>query len=132
MWGRLTNKGLGPKRIKIIWHGLGIESIGELDYGCNENRLVEAKGFGLKTQLDIKQAIEFSMANKGWFLYAHAEKLAESVRISMQELLPPGRKIAFPGDFRRNCEVSQSFDVIAVASVDELLTALEHIDTLLL
>lgn len=128
----LTIKGLGPKKIKIIWHGLGIESIGELYYACNENRLVEAKGFGLKTQLEIKQAIEFSMANKGWFLYAHAEKLAESVRISMQELLPPGRKIAFTGDFRRKCEVLQSLDVIAEASVDELATAIAQIDTLLI
>src|SRR3546814_5885867 len=72
------------------------------------------------------------MANKGWFLYAHAEKLAESVRISMQELLPPGRKIAFTGDFRRKCEVLQSLVVIAEASVDELVTAIAQIDTLLI
>src|SRR5690606_3226619 len=96
----LTIKGLGPKKIRVIWHELGIESVGELYYACNENRLVEAKGFGLKTQLEIKQAIEFSIANKGWFLYANAEKLAESVMASMQGLLPHGRKTAFTGEFR--------------------------------
>src|SRR5690606_32156444 len=64
----LTIKGLGPKKIKVIWRDLDIESIGELYYACNENRLVGANGFGLKTQLEIKQALEFSIANKGWFL----------------------------------------------------------------
>ncbi|RZL04848.1 MAG: hypothetical protein EOO89_27535 [Pedobacter sp.] len=48
-------KGLGPKKIAIIWHELGIENVGELYYACNENRLIEAKGFGLKTQEEIKK-----------------------------------------------------------------------------
>ncbi|MBU2045612.1 MAG: DNA polymerase/3'-5' exonuclease PolX, partial [Bacteroidetes bacterium] len=55
----LSIKGLGPKKIEIIWNDLGIENIGELYYACNENRLIEAKGFGLKTQEEIKKAIEF-------------------------------------------------------------------------
>lgn len=126
----LTIKGLGPKKIRVIWHELGIESVGELYYACNENRLVEAKGFGLKTQLEIKQAIEFSIANKGWFLYANAEKLAESVMASMQGLLPHGRKTAFTGEFRRKCEVLQSVDLIAEASFDELTAAIANIDIL--
>src|SRR5690606_21225893 len=126
----LTIKGLGPKKIRVIWHELGIESTGELYYACNENRLVEAKGFGLKTQLEIKQAIEFSIANKGWFLYANAEKLAESVMASMQGLLPHGRKTAFTGEFRRKCEVLQSVDLIAEASFDELTAAVANIDIL--
>src|SRR5690606_35268614 len=41
----LTIKGLGPKKVQIIWQDLGIEIVGELLYACNENRLVEAKGF---------------------------------------------------------------------------------------
>src|SRR5690606_16051402 len=118
-------------KIKVIWRDLDIESIGELYYACNENRLVGANGFGLKTQLEIKQALEFSIANKGWFLYANAESMAESVMVSVQELLPRGRKIAFTGDFRRKCEVLQSIDLIAEASFDELTAAVTKIDTLL-
>ena len=59
----LTIKGLGPKKIRSIWKDLGIESVGELLYACNENRLMEAKGFGFKTQEEIRKAIEFSNAN---------------------------------------------------------------------
>ncbi|MEC3880890.1 helix-hairpin-helix domain-containing protein [Parapedobacter sp. 10938] len=125
----LTIKGLGPKKVKIIWSTLGIESIGELYYACNENRLIEAKGFGLKTQLEIKQAIEFSIANKGWFLYANAEKTAESTIVSLRELLPTSCKIAFTGEFRRKCEVLQSVDFVTEASVDDLVMAIGKIDT---
>src|SRR5690606_9207437 len=54
----LTIKGLGPKKIRAIWRDLGIETVGELFYACNENRLIEAKGFGLKTQEELKKSIE--------------------------------------------------------------------------
>src|SRR6218665_2231757 len=37
-------KGIGPKKVAIIWKDLGIENTGELYYACNENRLIEAKG----------------------------------------------------------------------------------------
>jgi len=62
-------KGIGPKKVAVIWRELSIENIGELFYACNENRLVEAKGFGLKTQDDIRKTIEFSIASNGKFLY---------------------------------------------------------------
>ncbi|GGG90819.1 DNA polymerase/3'-5' exonuclease PolX [Parapedobacter pyrenivorans] len=126
----LSIKGLGPKKIAVIWRSLGIESTGELYYACNENRLIEAKGFGLKTQEEIKRAIEFSIANKGWFLYANAEKLAEDVMVSLREWLPSGRKIAYTGDFRRKCEVLESVDLIAEASISELTAAVARIGTL--
>ena len=126
----LSIKGLGPKKTVVIWRTLGIESTGELYYACNENRLVEAKGFGLKTQEEIKRAIEFSIANKGWFLYANAQKLAEEVMVALQELLPNGRKIACTGDFRRKCEVLESADIIAEASIGELTSAVANIGTL--
>ncbi|RYE50931.1 MAG: hypothetical protein EOP48_18995, partial [Sphingobacteriales bacterium] len=43
------------------WHELHIDSVGELYYACNENRLIEAKGFGAKTQQEIIKAIEFKI-----------------------------------------------------------------------
>ncbi len=54
----LSIRGLGPGKVRTIWRDLGIESPGELLYACNENRLIEARGFGMKTQDDVKQKIE--------------------------------------------------------------------------
>ena len=31
-------KGIGPKKVKLIWKDLGIENMGELLYACKENR----------------------------------------------------------------------------------------------
>ena len=39
-------KGLGPKKIAVLWKELQIESVGELQYACQENRLLGLKGFG--------------------------------------------------------------------------------------
>ena len=44
----LNIKGIGPKKINTIWKELEVESIGELLYACNENRLLLYKGFGEK------------------------------------------------------------------------------------
>jgi DNA polymerase (family 10) len=57
-------KGLGPKKVRQLWQELDIESVGELLYACNENRLTTLKGFGEKTQAQIKQNIEFKISNK--------------------------------------------------------------------
>jgi DNA polymerase (family 10) len=69
----LRIKGIGPKKIATIWKELEIESLGELLYACNENRLTLYKGFGEKTQQNIKEAIEFFMQHQGLFLYAQLE-----------------------------------------------------------
>ncbi|MCJ7754423.1 MAG: helix-hairpin-helix domain-containing protein, partial [Thermoanaerobaculales bacterium] len=38
--------GLGPKKVRALWQELGVTSLGELEYACLENRLVELPGFG--------------------------------------------------------------------------------------
>jgi DNA polymerase (family X) len=110
-------KGIGPKKVAIIWRDLGIENTGELFYACNENRLVEAKGFGLKTQEDIRKAIEFRMASNGKFLYAQVEKEANDLLDDLKALFPSAL-LEFGGDFRRLCETVSEI-VIVLGSRDE-------------
>ena len=50
-------KGLGPKKVQRLWRELGIESLGELEYACRENRLVTLDGFGEKTQTAALEAV---------------------------------------------------------------------------
>ena len=49
--------GLGPKKVKTVWEKLQLKSIGELEYACQENRLIELDGFGPKSQEKILQGI---------------------------------------------------------------------------
>ena len=123
----LNIKGLGPKKIQIIWHELEIESVGELYYACNENRLIEAKGFGLKTQEDIKKSIEFAMDNKGWFLYAKIQPFAEKI-IQDLKIVLSSYQLSFTGEFRRKCEVLQHVELITDAPLTLLETAIKSLE----
>lgn len=66
-------KGLGPKKIAILWKELDITSIGELEYACQENRLMTFKGFGQKTQDDIMTKIQFLRNSEGLFLWKQSD-----------------------------------------------------------
>ncbi len=110
-------KGIGPKKVAIIWKELGIENIGELYYACNENRLVEAKGFGLKTQEDIRNVIEFNMASHGKFLYAKVEQEAKDFLEQLKGIFPDGL-MEFAGEFRRYCEIIDKL-IIVLGSRDQ-------------
>lgn len=127
-------KGIGPKKILIIWRTLGIESIGELYYACNENRLIEAKGFGLKTQEEIKNAIEFKLAANGRFLYAQVEGFANTIYSQISEWLikvDNHSSLGFAGQFRRACEIIDELEfVIGAEQVEEVQTSLETFEPL--
>ena len=110
-------KGIGPKKVVIIWKELGIENLGELYYACNENRLVEAKGFGLKTQDDIRNAIEFAMASHGKFLYAQVTTAVDELIDQLKGIFPDGM-VDCAGEFRRCCEIITKL-VIVVGSRDQ-------------
>lgn len=119
-------KGIGPKKIAIIWKALQIENVGELYYACNENRLIEAKGFGLKTQEEIKKVIEFKMAANGKFIFAHVEgmvaQLFEQLALWLNKI-DPNALSGIAGDLRRGCEIIEEAVFVIGASALETLTS---------
>lgn len=76
----LQIKGLGPKKIAIIWKEMHIESVGELLYACNENRLTHYKGFGAKTQENIQESIIFYLSQQGHFLYSEIHAIFSDIQ----------------------------------------------------
>ncbi|WP_295652949.1 DNA polymerase/3'-5' exonuclease PolX [uncultured Mucilaginibacter sp.] len=122
-------KGIGPKKIATIWHDLGIENVGELYYACNENRLIEAKGFGLKTQEDIKKVIEFKMASSGKFLYAQVEPIADEL-LKRFEALFPGITITLCGEFRRRCDIINELCFVIATDPDTAIAKIQHTELL--
>ena len=48
---------LGPKKIKYLYDNLDITSVGELEYACIENKLLNLPNFGQKTQENILKGI---------------------------------------------------------------------------
>lgn len=80
-------KGLGIKKIKLLWEELEIQSPGELLYACNENRLVTLKGFGIKTQATMKKQLEYFFQSIDKFHFAKLEEAAENLVLDIQEVL---------------------------------------------
>lgn len=96
----LNIKGIGPKKIHIIWKEMGIESIGELLYACNENRLTLFKGFGAKTQQNVQEAIEFYMQHQESFLFASVDEVFAQVDGYLKKIFSPDT-VHVTGAFRR-------------------------------
>ena len=116
-------KGLGPKKIATIWKEMGIESVGELLYACNENRLTLFKGFGEKTQKNVQEAIEFYMKNQGSHLYAETEVYAIAIDTTLKKQFPHAQ-FALTGQFRRQVEIIDQLEWVTTATDAELLTFL--------
>jgi len=100
----LKIKGIGPKKISTIWKEMGVESVGELLYACEENRLLMYKGFGEKTQETVKESIEFYQKNQGSHLYAEIESYAWAIDRKVKDQFKD-EKFEITGAFRRQMEV---------------------------
>ena len=104
-------KGLGPKKVKQLWHELEIESVGELLYACNENRLTSLKGFGEKTQQAVIQSIEFLKGAAGKSHYATVEELADNLVEDLKEL-PYISNINLTGAIYRKAQTLEKIDIL--------------------
>ncbi len=109
-------KGLGPKKIATIWKEMNIESVGELLYACNENRLLLYKGFGEKTQKSVQENIEFYMRNKGNYLYAEIENYAQQLIASLTNAFHDDA-VELTGDFRRQQTIISKLEFVTTKNV---------------
>jgi DNA polymerase (family 10) len=119
----LSIKGLGPKKVGIIWRNMGLETVEELFDACRENRLVEQPGFGYKTQGEIMHAIQFSMNAKGHFHFARADAPAHDLLEIIRKTLPDMRT-ELTGEFRRCCETLERIEFITTADPAQLSAVL--------
>jgi DNA polymerase (family 10) len=115
----LAIKGLGPKKIATIWKDMEIESVGELLYACQENRLTLFKGFGEKTQQNVREAIEFRLKHAGSHLYADIEPYALQLDAAVKKAFPT-EKHALTGEFRRQLEVITKLQWVTTAEPEKL------------
>ncbi len=119
----LKIKGIGPKKIKTIWKELGIESPVELLYACNENRLVQLKGFGQKTQTDIAQKINFFLQNSDSFLWANIKNEADILFEFFREKIPKKNRLSFTGAFRRKDPILKAIEFVTDVDINFLAQA---------
>jgi DNA polymerase (family 10) len=104
-------RGLGPKKIKQLFTDLGIASLAELEYACEENRLLDLKGFGEKTQATVLKNVKAMMGNKGKVILPVALQEADEMGEQLAKL--KGVKRAEPtGEVRRKNEIVNTVDFL--------------------
>ena len=106
-------KGLGPKRIATLWQELGITSPGELEYACNENRLVELPGFGAATQDKVKAGLASLRESTSALRLDHADAAARALTERLLDQVGVER-VEPTGALRRREEAVDAVELLAL------------------
>lgn len=115
----LNIKGIGPKKISLIWKEMEIETIGELLHACSENRLSRYKGFGEKTQQNVQENIELYLSGQSAFLFAKIELFAHAIDEKLQVAFKDYHMLQ-TGDFRRHLLTIDKLEWVTNAPADKL------------
>lgn len=108
-------KGLGGKKLAILWHRAKIDTIEDLLKACKKNLLSTIPGFGEKTEKNIIKAIENLNDNKDRYHYASVAEDAEKLVTAFQKAYHT-KMVSLCGEVRRQNTTVPGIELIAVKS----------------
>ena len=94
-------KGLGVKKVRTLWHELGIDTLDALRQAGEEGRIASIKGFGASTQEKILDALTFLQEQQGKVRMDRADELAHRLR---EQLLTHFERVDISGQVRRRVQ----------------------------
>lgn len=106
--------GLGPKRVRRLYHDLDVQTVEQLYSAARAGRIRALHGFGEKTELHILQAVETHTDQMRRFKLAEAAQYAEALR-SHLAAVPGVKQVTVAGSFRRMRETVGDLDIIVTA-----------------
>jgi DNA polymerase (family X) len=110
----LQIKGLGPKKVKVIWQEMSITSVHELKEACQAGQIALIKGFGEKTQESILKELAYKESNEGKWLFAEAEEFVNDF-LNRLGALKGVNQVAVIGDFARKVEIIEEVRFIVAS-----------------
>ena len=116
----LQVKGLGPKKVQVLWKELGLTSTHELMEACQSGKVAQTKGFGEKTQETIIQNLLFKASTSGKWLYADIEETILGIAAQLQQVISKAQ-VRVVGDFARRMEILTEGEFL-IASEDLVAT----------
>jgi DNA polymerase (family X) len=111
----LRIQGLGPKKVKLLFDKLHIQSISELKTACNEHKLMKVEGFGEKTEENILKGIAHLEHSSDKHLYPKAKEAADRI-VSLLKSLKQVKQCEVAGSLRRRKEVIGDIDILVTAA----------------
>ena len=109
--------GLGPKRVKALYHDLDVETVEQLHRAARDGRIRALPGFGEKTELNILQAVEAHVSRARRFKLAVAAQYADALTAFLQAV-PGVGQVTVAGSFRRMRETVGDLDILVTAAAD--------------
>jgi DNA polymerase (family 10) len=107
--------GLGPKRVKALYHDLEVETVEQLHRAARDGRIRALPGFGEKTELNILQAVEAHASRARRFKLAVAAQYADALTAFLQAV-PGVGQVTVAGSFRRMRETVGDLDILVTAA----------------
>jgi len=109
----LKLQGLGPKKVKVLYDELAVDSVDRLEKAAQAGRLRNLPGMGVKTEEKILKSIEHYRAGMGRFKLSVGFQYAEALLRHLKGVL--GVKRLDPaGSFRRRRETIGDLDILAI------------------
>ena len=105
--------GLGPKKVKLLYDELGVDSMDRLEKAAQAGRLRDLAGMGAKTEEKVLKSIEQYRAGLGRFKLSVGFTYARALLDYLGDV--PGVKRLDPaGSFRRRRETIGDLDILAI------------------
>lgn len=110
--------GLGPKKAMVLYRELGISNVEELRHGLDAGQLAGLKGFGARSEENIRRGIQRLSQQGGRALISSAMDLAEYFleRLGGREDV---QRIEYAGSLRRMAETIGDVDLLAASEDPE-------------
>jgi DNA polymerase (family 10) len=109
---RLPN--LGPKRVRVLYHDLKIETLQQLSRAAGKGDIRALDGFGEKIENAILEAIEAQAQKEKRFKVAEAKPYVDSI-IEYLQGVPGVNDVVAAGSFRRSRETVGDLDILVTA-----------------
>jgi DNA polymerase (family 10) len=123
----LQLRGLGPKKVHLLWKSIGVTNIDLLEEACLTGKISTVKGFGLKSQEAIISSLKFLKENKGKVHYYLGNEYADMVKNDLVSRFP-GLLVSVTGELRRKLEVIN--DISFLIGTNQRIEVLHYLDSL--
>lgn len=115
-------KGLGAKKIRVLWHELAIDNLRDLQMAAENGQVAKIKGFGEATQEKILASLEFLQSQAGKVRMDKAAMFADLLRNVLSPHFP---SVAISGQVRRKAQEVGTIQLLvetndAIGAMDQI------------
>lgn len=106
-------EGVGPKRAKVLYQKLGIKNLDDLEAAAKNHKIAKLAGFGVTSESNILQGIDFQRRSLGRFLLGTILPRAREIQ-KMVEQFSGVKIVEIAGSLRRRKETIGDVDLLAI------------------